>query len=304
MSIRKGNDIIASKPLIDAVPTQSSTNAVSSGGVYDALVTKQATISDLATIRSGAAAGATAVQPSDLATVATTGSYTDLLNKPTIPAAQVNSDWNANSGVEQILNKPTLATVATSGSYTDLSNKPTVMTGASAGDAGTSGFVPAPAAGDQQKFLQGDGNWATPTSSVAWGGITGTLSDQTDLQNALDAKVGIGHQVIDFQAPTAGNNYTWYRKYADGWVEQGGIQTGNGVYGKATVNLPVEMADDTYQAFGNIGWVGESGWYTYGGNTSERAVTDVTGATTDKTTTTFSIQSFSTHNWYVCGMAA
>lgn len=43
-----------------------------------------------------------------------------------IPAAQVNSDWNANSGVAEILNKPTLATVATSGSYTDLTNKPTI----------------------------------------------------------------------------------------------------------------------------------------------------------------------------------
>ena len=29
-------------------------------------------------------------------------------NKPTIPAAQVNADWNANSGVAQILNKPTI----------------------------------------------------------------------------------------------------------------------------------------------------------------------------------------------------
>lgn len=47
-------------------------------------------------------------------------------NKPTIPAAQVNADWNANSGVSQILNKPNLATVATSGSYDDLSNKPTI----------------------------------------------------------------------------------------------------------------------------------------------------------------------------------
>ena len=43
-----------------------------------------------------------------------------------IPAAQVNSDWNASSGVAQILNKPSLATVATSGSYNDLSNKPTI----------------------------------------------------------------------------------------------------------------------------------------------------------------------------------
>ena len=70
----------------------------------------------------------TKADAADLATVATTGDYDDLLNKPTIPAAQVNSDWNAVSGVAQILNKPTLATVATSGSYSDLSNKPTIST--------------------------------------------------------------------------------------------------------------------------------------------------------------------------------
>lgn len=46
----------------------------------------------------------------DLATVATSGSYSDLSNKPTIPAAQVNSDWNATSGLAQILNKPTIPT--------------------------------------------------------------------------------------------------------------------------------------------------------------------------------------------------
>ena len=47
---------------------------------------------------------------SDLATVASSGSYNDLTNKPTIPAAQVNSDWNASSGVAQILNKPSMTT--------------------------------------------------------------------------------------------------------------------------------------------------------------------------------------------------
>ena len=54
------------------------------------------------------------------------GSYNDLTDKPSIPAPQVNSDWNSNSGVSQILNKPTLATVATSGDYNDLSNTPTI----------------------------------------------------------------------------------------------------------------------------------------------------------------------------------
>ena len=43
----------------------------------------------------------------------TTDTASDYIkNKPTIPAAQVNSDWNASSGVSQILNKPTLGTAA------------------------------------------------------------------------------------------------------------------------------------------------------------------------------------------------
>ena len=65
-------------------------------------------------------------QSANLATVATTGDYDDLVNKPTIPAAQVNSDWNSNSGVSQILNKPSLAAVATTGDYGDLLNKPSI----------------------------------------------------------------------------------------------------------------------------------------------------------------------------------
>lgn len=89
-----------------------------------------------------------------LSTVATSGSYTDLTDKPTIPAPQVNADWNATSGLAEILNKPTipaaqvqsdwteadtssmayiqnkptLATVATSGSYNDLTDTPTIPT--------------------------------------------------------------------------------------------------------------------------------------------------------------------------------
>lgn len=50
---------------------------------------------------------------SGLAAVATTGSYNSLSDKPTIPAAQVNSDWNASTGVASILNKPTIPTVPT-----------------------------------------------------------------------------------------------------------------------------------------------------------------------------------------------
>jgi hypothetical protein len=53
--------------------------------------------------------------------------YGDLSGRPTIPAAQVQSDWNATSGVSSILNKPNLSTVATTGSYNDLTNKPNIL---------------------------------------------------------------------------------------------------------------------------------------------------------------------------------
>ena len=58
-----------------------------------------------------------------------TGSAVAWESFPTIPAAQVQTDWNASSGLGQILNKPTLATVATTGSYTDLTNQPTIPAG-------------------------------------------------------------------------------------------------------------------------------------------------------------------------------
>lgn len=60
----------------------------------------------------------------DLATVATSGSYNDLINKPTIPAAQIQADWNQtdNTALDFINNKPTLF----SGSYNDLTDKPTI----------------------------------------------------------------------------------------------------------------------------------------------------------------------------------
>ena len=37
MSIRQGNDIIASTPAVDTVPQQGSANLITSGGVYTAI---------------------------------------------------------------------------------------------------------------------------------------------------------------------------------------------------------------------------------------------------------------------------
>lgn len=44
---------------------------------------------------------------------------------------------------------------------------------------------------DSQNYVRIDGSWAIAPSAVAsWGGIVGTLSNQTDLQAALDAAGG------------------------------------------------------------------------------------------------------------------
>jgi len=61
------------------------------------------------------------------ATVATTGSYTDLINKPVNVSAFTNDAGYITSAAltwSNVTGKPTFATVATTGSYTDLINKP------------------------------------------------------------------------------------------------------------------------------------------------------------------------------------
>ena len=129
---------------------------------------KQDAISDLSDIRSGSSAGSTAVQPSDLAAVATSGDYADLLNKPTIPAAQVQADYaqSDSSATDYIKNKPdlsvyaqssSLATVATTGAYNDLSGTPTINN------------VPAVTSSDDSKVLK-----------ASYSGGVGTYSWETE----------------------------------------------------------------------------------------------------------------------------
>lgn len=94
------------------------------------------TIDSFADVESALAGKANA---SSLAAVATSGSYNDLSNKPTIPAAQVNADWDAVSGVSQILNKPTIPAAQVSSDWNASSgvaqilNKPTLGAAASRG---------------------------------------------------------------------------------------------------------------------------------------------------------------------------
>ncbi|VVN23611.1 hypothetical protein PS682_04527 [Pseudomonas fluorescens] len=61
------------------------------------------------------------------------------------------------------------------------------LVGATASVAGVKGLVPPPSIADRLKVLSGAGTWVPLPTGAAWGAITGTLSAQTDLQQALDA---------------------------------------------------------------------------------------------------------------------
>lgn len=105
--------------------------------------------------------------------------------------------------------------------------------------------------------------------------------------------------VVDFQAPTAANNYTWYRKYKSGWVEQGG-QTNNTTDGAIAITLPVELADANYIPLITGTYIYDTGLATNNG------ASKAAGAFSDRTTTGFNLwkQSPVPYGWEIRYMAA
>ena len=63
----------------------------------------------------------------------------------------------------------------------------------------------------------------------------------SNIQTQLNNKVSTGFEVVAFQLPTASNNFIWYKKYINGWVEQGCLQMAPGIFA-----LPIEMNSTIY----------------------------------------------------------
>lgn len=79
------------------------------------------------------------------------------------------------------------------GLVSDLAGKASLSHTHAAGDIASGTLLPArlgSGSGGATKFLREDSTWqAVAGGAPAWGDVTGTLSNQTDLQTALDAKV-------------------------------------------------------------------------------------------------------------------
>ena len=130
---------------------------------------------------------------------------------------------------------------------------------------------------------------------------------QVDIDNiATELNACYAHRVVEFQAPTAENNYTWYRKYADGWVEQGGfVAAPASSTFNAQVTLPVTMADGHYSVTANAT---QSTAYTSDSSEATMNSCVIRGATTNRRSTTGFYFSYLTNKfdtiWEVKGMAA
>ena len=123
--------------------------------------------------------------------------------------------------------------------------------------------------------------------------IEQTAGLNAEMFNDLNA-----HKVIEFQAPTSTNGYTWYRKYADGWVEQGGVfDAPNNTAGvEKTITLPLPMTNDKYTITIGVR------------NTTNDYNVYLFVATKTSTTITFKCNisnvALADQNWQVSGMSA
>lgn len=163
--------------------------------VNDGTLTIQKNGVDVATFSANQSAGATAnitvpVNTSDLVndsgfitTAALSNYYTksetysqnevnSLINSITVPTKTSDLTNDGSDGNSTYVEADELGAAAFSNDYNDLDNLPTIpsysdFTGATSSTAGAHGLVPAPAAGDQDKYLKGDGTWGAVQSGVS-----------------------------------------------------------------------------------------------------------------------------------------
>ena len=193
----------------------------------------------------------TYVEADDLATIATTGAYSDLSGTPTIPTA--TSDLTNDSG------------------FITSASLPGDMAGATSQDAGTHGLVPAPAAGDEGKFLQGNGTWATVSTGTQYSAGNGI---SIDANNEISIDTTVVAEVSDI--PTATSDLT----NDSGFITSASLPT-------KTSDLTNDGSDgtSTYVEADDLATVATSGSYSDLSGTPNLATVATSGSYTDLTNT-------------------
>ncbi len=130
------------------------------------------------------------------------------------------------------------------------------------------------------------------------------LNTQITVEGYVVLPEGVTNESTDIVIEQGTIDGVWYRLYKSGWLEQGGTQTGTGSYGLAEINLAKEYLNNEYSVNAQIQWnsTDNMDWYTNDSSiTSGAGISDVAGIPCDKTTTSFKLQSYSTHTWSTKG---
>ena len=183
-------------------------------------------------VNNGSDGLSTYVEADELATVATSGSYNDLTNKPTIPAAQIQSDWTQSdtSAADYIKNKPTIPapyvlppattsdlggiivgtnlsvdstgvlsavdTTYTAGNNVQINNNVISATNTTYGvfDDDTDGLTPGPTSAEISagKFLKADGTWGEATGLTP---VAITPSDYITFDQGITVNDVLGYKI-------------------------------------------------------------------------------------------------------------
>ena len=222
---------------------------------------------------------------------------------------QVNADWNAASGKAQILNKPHLSAVALSGNYNDLSGKPDLslkadktqlagylpLTGGTMnGNITTGSFGTRYGIGEYQclTFINNEADQDFEHVPVLFAGYDANNHARYALtrRGEIVSEVTFNGQYLGRRRIPSivekGGTVNWYRKWSDGWLEQGGYFSASDSLQSIVFALPYKNGD-----------------YTLTIGTIRSAVNSSNVVIQDKLASFFNV--FSTDgnagNWHACG---
>jgi hypothetical protein len=174
-AIKTFNEVIA---FLDGIQDSQDLSSIIAS-IEQQIATKQDKITDLETIRSGAAKGATALQSyTEKYTGTITGIKMNGASKGTSGVVDLGTVITAHQDISGKADSSSLAKVATSGSYNDLSNKPTIPSAVT--ESTVSGWG----------FTKNTGTYSKPSTGIP----------KSDLASAVQTSLG--------KADTALQSYT------------------------------------------------------------------------------------------------
>jgi len=135
------------------------------------------------------------------------------------------------------------------------------------------------------------------------------LENRAEIEN-LDSEVNLKleqlaetiNETINTVVEAWTSGKSWYRKWSDGWIEQGGVVLGTSTAASVvTVNLNHAMADTNY----TVATSSEVSPDTVLGNTQAAQylwqVATMGGSVAAKTVNSFKMSNYYAQHWYVCG---